>query len=489
MADDLKNKTVKGVSWSFVEQILTRGANLVIGIILARLLSPTDYGLVGMLGIFIAISQLFIDGGLTSALIRQKSPSDKDFSTVYIVNMTLGVVFYFLLFFSAPLIASFYEQPLLKPLLRATALIIVIWPIASIHNTKLIIRVDFKSKMIISLTNALVSGAVGIYCAYKGMGPWALVSQSIASAIVSTLLTIAFVHWMPKLVFSTESFKRLFSYSSKLLGSNLIQTIYINIYPLIIGKRYLASDVGLYTRADQFPNTASTALTSAMNQVAFPIMSQIQDDDNRLIAVYQKYIQVYCFLTFPVLMGLCGCARPLVSFLLTDKWLDCVPLMQIICFRFILLGIAQLNLNLLYVKGRSDLVLRMELIKKALMFGVLFISMFFGLKAICYGLIINALIDFLLGAFYTQRVLDYKPVQQVKAILPYLILSMVVLAESLLITSLIQNNLLAIATALVVCPVSYWVVAKICKLYAYRESADLIRAKLGMTTSQNNTEQ
>jgi O-antigen/teichoic acid export membrane protein len=269
----------------------------------------------------------------------------------------------------------------------------------------------------------------------------------------------------------------------------LIQTIYINIYPLIIGKRYLASDVGLYTRADQFPNTASTALTSAMNQVAFPIMSQIQDDDNRLIAVYQKYIQVYCFLTFPVLMGLCGCARPLVSFLLTDKWLDCVPLMQIICFRFILLGIAQLNLNLFYVKGRSDLVLRMELIKKALMFGVLFISMFFGLKAICYGLIINALIDFLLGAFYTQRVLDYKPVQQVKAILPYLILSMVVLAESLHITSLIQNNLLAIATALVVCPVSYWVVAKICKLYAYRESADLIRAKLGMTTSQNNTEQ
>lgn len=487
MADDLKKKTVTGVSWSFVEQFLTRGVNLVIGIVLARLLSPTDYGLVGMLGIFIAISQLFIDGGLTSALIRQKSPSDKDFSTVYIVNLTLGVIFYFLLFFSAPLIADFYHQPLLKNLLRATALILVIWPIASIHNTMLIIRVDFRSKMIISLANSLISGAVGIFFAVKGMGPWALIAQSVASATVATILTIAFVRWMPKLVFSKESFKRLFSYGSKLLGSNLIQTIYINIYPLIIGKRYLPSDVGLYTRADQFPNTASTAFTSAMNQVAFPILSRIQDDDDRLIAVYEKYIQVYCFLTFPVLMGLCGCARPLVSFLLTDKWLACVPLMQIICFRFMPLGIAQINLNLLYVKGRSDLVLRMEIFKKALSFAVLIITMFFGLKAICYGLVVNAVIDFFFGAFYTLRVLDYKPLRQVKAIFPYLLLSSVILVESLLLTHFIPNNLLSIVAALVICPVSYWAIAKGCKLYAYREAADLIRAKLGKNVSQNNT--
>ena len=489
MADDLKKKTVTGVSWSFVEQFMTRGVNLVIGIILARLLSPTDYGLVGMLGIFIAISQLFIDGGLTSALIREKSPSDKDFSTVYIFNLTLGVVFYFLLFFSAPLIADFYHQPLLKNLLRATALILVIWPIASIHNTLLIIRVDFKSKMIISLVNAISSGAVGIFCAYKGMGPWALVGQSIASAIVATVLTIAFVRWMPRLVFSRESFRRLFSYSSKLLGSNLIQTVYTNVYPMIIGKRYMASDVGLYTRAEQFPNMTCNAFTSAMNQVAFPIMSRIQDDDERLIGVYEKYIQVFCYLTFPVLMGLCGCARPLVSFLLTDTWLECVPLMQIICFSFLPIGIAKINLNLFYVKGRSDLVLRLEIIKKALMFGVLFITMFFGLKVICYGLIVNALIDFFFGAFYTRRILSYTPYQQLKAIFPYLLLSLVVLAESLFVSNFIHNNLLALIAALVVCPISYWAVSKACKLYAYREAADLILTKLGKKSSQNNTEE
>ena len=488
MADDLKKKSVKGVSWSFVEQVLTRGVNFVIGIILARLLSPTDYGLVGMLAIFIAISQLFIDGGLASALIREKSPSEKDFSTVYIVNLTLGVVFYFLLFFSAPLIADFYHQPLLKGLLRATALILVIWPLASIQNTMLIIRVDFKSKTTISLINALVSGAVGIYFAYMGKGPWALVAQSIASAVTATILTIAFVRWIPKLVFSKESFKRLFSYGSKLLGSSIIQTVYAHIYPMIIGKKYLASDVGLYTRAGQFPNMTNAAFTSAMNQVAFPILSQIQDDDERLIRVYEKYIQVLCFLTFPVLMGLCGCARPLVSFLLTDKWIECVPMMQIICFSYLPTGIAQINLNLLYVKGRSDLVLRMEIIKKAFMFGVLFISMFFGLRAICYGLVVNALIDFFFGAFYTRRILAYSPFQQVKAVFPYLLLSLVVLAESLLITHFIRNNLLSLVAALTICPVSYWAVAKACKLYAYREATDLIRAKLGKTTTQEPTE-
>lgn len=479
MADDLKNKSVKGMSWSFAEQFLTRGFNLIIGIILARLLSPTDYGLVGMLGIFISIAQFFIDGGLTSALIRQKSPSEKDFSTVYIINMTLGVVFYFLLFFSAPLIADFYNQPLLKGLLRGTALILVINPIASIHNTLLIIRVDFKSKMIISVANSLIAGAVGILCAYKGMGAWALVGQSITSAVVATLLTLVFVRWMPRLIFSMDSFKRLFSYSSKILVSQLIQTIYFNVYPMVIGKKYAASDVGYFSRAGQFPNMASTAFTSAMSQVAFPIMSQIQDDNDRLLAVYEKYIQVFCFLAFPVLMGLCGCAKPLTSFLLTDKWLPCVPMMQIICFSYLLTGIAQLNLNLFYVKGRSDLVLRMEIIKKTLMFGVLIITMFFGLIAICYGLIFNSLIDFFYGAFYTKRILGYSPFRQLKVAFPYLLLSLVVLAESLLISHLIQHSLLSLAISIVVCAISYWTLAKITNPYAYQETAALIRSKLG----------
>lgn len=479
MSDSLKQKTIKGVSWSFVEQVLTRGANFIIGIILARLLTPTDYGLVGMLAIFIAIAQLFIDGGLTSALIRQKAPSNEDFSTVYIVNMTLSVVFYFLLFFSAPLIADFYSQPLLTPLMRVVAISLVIGPLASVQNTLLTIRVDFKTKTIISTINALVSGAVGIYCAYNGMGPWALIAQTLTSTVVSTILALAFVHWMPRLVFSGSSFKRLFSYSSRLLAANIISTVYDNAYPMVIGKRYLASDVGLYTRANQFPGIANTTFTSAMNRVAFPILSQIQDDDERLLSVYEKYIQVFCFLTFPTLMILCGCARPLVSFLLTDKWIACVPLMQIICFSLIPNGMIQINLNLLYVKGRSDLVLRMEIIKKLIMFAVLLVSMYFGLKAICYGMIVNSLIDLYFSSFYTKRILNYRLIQQIKAVYPYFLISLVILAEALLASHFIASRLIAIIVSMIICPLTYLGLNKVFGLYAFHETMGLLKNKLG----------
>lgn len=475
MADSLKQKTIKGVSWSFVEQILTRGVNFVIGIILARLLSPTDYGLVGMLGIFIAISQLFIDGGLANALIRQKEPSERDYSTVFIINFVLSVFFYFLLYFCAPVIADFYEQPLLKPLLRTISLVLIISALSSVQNTILTIRVDFKKKTIISIATSLISGAAGILCAYKGFGVWALVTQTLTAALTATLVTWVLVRWMPRLVFSGESFKRLFSFSSKLLASSMINTIYNNAYPLVIGKRFSAGDVGLFTRAGQFPNVLNDTLIGSFNRVAFPVLSRIQDDDQRLIGIYEKYIQFFCFITFPCLMVLCGCSRPVVSFLLTDKWLDCVPFMQLMCFSLLPIGIVRINLNLLYVKGRSDLVLRMEIIKKLIMFGVLFISMFFGLTAMCLGLILNSLIDMYFSSFYTKRILGYTLLQQLKSVFPYLLLSLLVLAESLLCSRFIPNNLLAILASLAAGFILYLFVAKVTGLYAYTEAMGLLR--------------
>lgn len=478
MAENLKQKTVKGVSWSFVEQILTRGVNFVISIVLARLLSPTDYGLVGMLGIFLAISQLFIDGGLTSALIRTKDPSEKDFSTVYIINLTLSVVFYALLFFCAPLVADFYEQPLLKPLMRVVALILVISSLSSVQGTLLTIRVDFKTKSFISILAALISGTAGVICAYKGMGVWALVAQSLASATAVTLLTLAFVRWMPRLVFSRESFKRLFSYSSKLLAASFISTVYDNAYPLVIGKRFSAADVGLYTRACQFPTIANSTVTGALNRVAFPVLSQIQEDNDRLLSVYEKYIQLSCFLIFPLMMGLCGCARPLVSFLLTDKWLECVPLMQILCFALLTNGITTINLNLLYVKGRSDLVLRLEIFKKTIAFAILFISMFFGIKVMCYGQVLYSFISLYLNTICTKRILDYGFLKQIKVIYPYLLLSLVVLVLSWLSSTFIGCDWLSLLVSVVACPLCYWFVARQSKLYAYQEARSLVIEKL-----------
>ena len=478
MADDLKNKTVKGVSWSFVEQVLTRGANFIIGIILARLLTPTDYGLVGMIGVFISVSQIFIDGGLSSALIRTKEPSEKDYSTVFIINMAMSILLYAILFFSAQPIADFYEQPVLKPFLRVVSLTLVISSFGAVHNTLLTIRVDFKTKSYISIITAIVSGIIGIICAYRGLGAWALAAQSLSATIICTLLAIVLVQWIPKTGFSRDSFKRLFSYSSKLLASNLIRVIYDNAYSIVIGKKFSAASLGQYSRAGQFPTVANATVSSALNRVAFPILSQIQDDDERLIRVYEKYIQLSCFIVFPILLWLCGCAQPLVLLLLTEKWIDCIPLMQILCISFLLNTATNINLDLLYVKGRSDLALRLEVIKKIIAVTILFTSMFFGLKAMCLGQVIFSLIDFGLNTFYTKRILNYGLWPQLRTMAPYLLCSLVVLAEGLIFSRFISITWLSLLASMIVCPVTYWFLTKMTHLYAYQEAKDLFFQKV-----------
>lgn len=474
MADDLKNKTVKGVSWSFVEQILTRGVNFVIGIILARLLSPTDYGLIGMISVFIAVSQIFIDGGLSTALIRQKQPSEKDCATVFYINLVLSVLFYFILYFAAAPIADFYDQPILKPFLRVISLTLIISSFGSVQNTLLTIRVDFKTKTLISIATAIISGIAGIYYAYKGYGVWALAAQSIAATIVCTLLLIILVRWLPRARFSKESFRRLFSFSSKLLVSNLIRALFENAYNIVIGKKFSAASLGQYSRASQFPGVANATLTSALNRVAFPILSQIQDDDERLISVYEKYVQLFCFVIFPILLWLCGCARPFILVLLTDKWLECVPLMQILCFSLLTYGVTNINLNLFYVKGRSDLALRLEIIKKAIAIVILFGSMFFGLIAMCLGQVVFSFIDFALNTFYTKKILHYGLWPQLRSMAPYFACALAIMLEGLLFSHFIQPAWLSLLVSTIICPATYWFLAKAIDLYAYRELKSLL---------------
>ena len=478
MPESLKNKTVKGVSWSFAEQLLTRGSNFVIGIIIARILSPTDYGLVGMLGIFLGISQLFIDGGLTSALIRSKNPSEKDYSTVYMINIVVSIFFYFLLFFCAPAIANYFNQPLLESMTRVIALILVISSVASVQGTYLTIKVDFKTKTRISIISSLISGLTGVILAYRGFGVWALVAQNVMSATAISVVTLLYVRWIPRVIFSVDSFRRLFSYSSKLLVSSCISVIYNNSYSLVIGKRFSPTDVGLYSRAGQFPGMADSTITSALNKVAFPVLSQVQEDDNRLLWIYEKYIQLSSFLLFPVMMGLCGCARPLVSILLKEQWLACVPFMQILCFGKMTNGITTINLNLLYVKGRSDLVLRLEIIKKIIAFSILFVTVFFGLKIMCLGQMAYGFIALYLNCHYTKKILGYSFGRQMVTVAPYFGLSIIVLGISLLSTSLIYNGYISIMVSLTVCLAVYLVMARWLKLYAYREIVTIVQDRL-----------
>ena len=281
-------------------------------------------------------------------------------------------------------------------------------------------------------------------------------------------------------MFSVSSFKKLFSFGSKLLLSNLINTVYANLYPLIIGKRFSPAETGQFSRAGQFPNLCSTTIGSVLNRVAFPILSRIQDDDERLLHVYKKYIQFSSFIIFPAILGLCGCARPLISLLLTDKWIECVPLMQILCFAYLFDGIILINLNLLYVKGRSDLVLKLEIIKKSIAFAILFFTAFFSIKIMCYGRVLYALIALYLNTYYTTKILHYSLWDQLKTFAPYLLLSLIVLAEAFAVSALIRDNLGALLISLAICPLTYYFLANKLNLYALSETSNYIKAKINI---------
>ena len=268
-----------------------------------------------------------------------------------------------------------------------------------------------------------------------------------------------------------------------MLVASLISIIYENSYGLVIGKRFTAADLGQYSQAGKFPGVANGIITSAVNRVSFPILSQLQDDNERLLRVYEKYIQLTCFLIFPLLMGICGCAKPLITFLVTDKWLACVPLMQIICFGLLANSITTINLNLLYVKGRSDLVLRLEIIKKIIAFSILFITMFFNITVMCIGQAVYGFIALYLNTYYTKRILGYTFGQQIRSAAPYFGVSLIVLAEAFAFSALIPIDWAALLVSLIICPVTYWYFSKITNLYAYREAKDLITEKIPRLSS------
>ncbi len=470
MAENLKQKTITGVIWSFIEQSLSKGIGFVIGIILARLLTPDDYGLVGMLGLFLGLSAVFIDGGLANALVQCQKRTEEDYSTVFYINLAMSVAIYLILFLCAPLIARFYDQPILTKITRILSLSLILGALSSVAGTMLTIKVDFKTITYISISKSVLTGIITIICAYKGMGVWALVVQGLMTALLSTVITTAFVRWYPRTGFSKESFHKLFSYGSKLLLARIISNIYDNIYTFVIGKRVSAAAVGQYTRAGQYPALGCGLIIGMINRVAFPVLSRIQDDDERLLRVYDKYIQISSFLIFPVAMGICGCARPLVILLLTEKWKECIPLMQILCFSSMFVGITMINLNLLYVKGRSDLVLRLEIIKKCIAFAIVFITAFFNVKIMCYGQVAYSIIAVILNTTYTKKLLNYGFWKQVKTILPYLIISLAIMAEALLICHLIANDWIALSLSVAVCALTYFSAHAIIKSYAFTEA-------------------
>ncbi len=421
----LKQKTATGLKWSSIESFSKQGISFVVGIIIARILSPSDYGIIGMILIFTEVSAVFINGGFSAALIRKQNRTESDLSTVFYYNIVVSLFLYLVLFVSAPYIASFYESPILTLVVRVVSLNMVIGALGAIQSTILNIAIDFKTQTKITVITLIVTGTIGISMAYSGYGVWALVFQGLASTVISTGLLWIFIGWKPKLVFSLSSFRELFGFGSKLMLSGLLDTVYRNIYQVVIGKKFSSAELGFFTRAKGLAQLPSSNITNIIQRVTFPVLSEMQDNITQLGNNYRKLLKMSAFIIFPSMMLLFGLAEPLVKILLTDKWLPAVPLLQVLCFSYMFYPIQAINLNLLQVKGRSDLFLRLEIIKKVLITIVLFATAPFGVLFMCYGIIVTSVFALVINTYYTGKLINVGFIKQIKDIYPIMAVSFI----------------------------------------------------------------
>lgn len=406
MPESIKSQTIKGVAWSGLEKAVTLTITFVVNIVMARLLTPADYGVVGIIAVFVSFSQLFIDGGFTTALVSKVDRNEDDYKTVFVFNFFMSIFLYILLFLSAPFIQHFYEIENLGKIIRVYCLMLVISSFSAIPMTKFTIAIDFKTISKISIPSGIISGIIGIGCAYYGLGVWAIVAQQLSMALLRVVFALYFSRWIPRIGFSKKSFKDLFGFSSNLIISSLIDRIYTNAYPLFIGKFFPPATLGNYTRGDQFGRLPAGVFDEVFNRVTFPIMSSIQEDNEQLRSLYRRYVRLSSFVVFPVMMLVVVLANPIVKILLTDKWLDCVIYMQIISMAMMMNHIGTINRNLLYVKHHSDYALRLELIKKAVAISIFIISTQFGIIGVCLGQLVYGMIAPSLNSIYTDRLIN-----------------------------------------------------------------------------------
>ena len=425
MTGSIKNQSLSGIKWSAIERFGVQGIQFVISLILARILTPSDYGIIGMLAIFLAISQTIIDSGFSKALIQKQNRTETDFSTAFYFNIVVGIICYAILFFISPYVAIFFKEPLLKDILRVLSISLFINSLAVVPVAKLSIDVDFKTQSKASIASTIISGLLGVVLAYRGVGVWALVIQTVSYSAINVILLWYLLKWIPLWTYSWSSFKELFNYGSNILFASILHSIYNNMSTLVIGRFYTSKDLGFYTRGYQFPSLLSLNITSILQRVTFPILSKIQDDTERLISVYREYIRISSLGIFFILSLLASLGKPLIQLLLTDKWLEAVIYLQIFCFALMFDHISQINLNLLYVKGDTKYVLRLEIIKKIISFIILLVSIPFGVLAICLSKVIYSQIAVYINTYYTGKLFDFGYTKQIKDFIPYLLMSQV----------------------------------------------------------------
>ena len=414
----LKDKTVKGVAWSGIDNVVQFGVTFIVSIVLARLLSPDDYGLLGLIAVFTAVCTAIINGGFTTALIRKKDATDDDYNTSFIVNLGLSLLLYIVIYFCAPFIADFFDRQELVDLTRVSSLGMIIGALALVQQTRLTKRIDFKTQTKITFAASIGSGVIGITMAILGFEVWSLVAQQLSSQTIRTILLWIVNKWIPSLRFSSESFHELFGFGWKMMVSGVLDTVWKELYQVVVGKFYSPATLGQYTRAKGFSQLFSSNLTSVIQRVTYPVLSNIQDDKERMVAAYRKMIRTTMFVTSISMFFLGAVSEPLLYCLIGPKWHEAAVYLPLICITGSTYPLHAINLNMLQVQGRSDLFLGLEVIKKLIGIAPLSVCVFYGILPMLYTSILTTIIAFFLNSYYSGKFLGYSSWMQIKDIAP-----------------------------------------------------------------------
>ncbi|NOI37739.1 lipopolysaccharide biosynthesis protein [Vibrio sp. 070316B] len=450
-----KDRVKSGFIWSALDSFGAQLIGLIISLTLANLLGPSAFGLVAILTIFIAIANVFVNAGFSQALIRKLDRNEVDFATTFYFSLIVSVVCYMLLYWAAPYISDFYQEPQLTSLTRYIAFVIIINAFSVIPKVKLSVDLNFKTQAKCSLASLLISGSLALYLAVNGFGVWALVMQQITLALVNTLMLSYIDPWWPKCRFSIDSFKELFGFGSKLLLSGLLDTIYTNIYGLIIGKYFSSAQLGVFNQADKLSSVPAMTLTGIIQKVTFPLLSNMQHDIKKLDRSYLLTLQFSAFIIFPFMLGISIIAVPLIDVLLGDTWQASAEYISIISVAFSLYPIHAINLNMLQVKGRSDLFLKLEVIKKIMMTIMLIITVPISIKAMCIGMVVTSFLSLLINTYYTGKLSTLTAYKQLMSLLPIGLIAILSAFIGFFVGNNLDNNMLRIALTLGVALISY----------------------------------
>lgn len=453
--NSLKAIALNGVFWTSVEKFGSQLISLVLGILIARILTPSDYGIIGMTSIFIAIGTTLIDSGFGSALIQNQERKEEDYSTCFYFNIAIGVIIYTILYLLAPYIANFYAIPLLTSVIRILGLTFILNSLTISQTAKLTIEFRFKDLSIITISSQLLTGILGLILAITGFGIWALVIQQISAAFLRFVFIEITTKWKPSLIITKVAFLRLFNYGSKITCSSIINTLYNNSYTLVIGKFFSANDVGYYSRGMQFATLPSTSLLQIIMKTAFPVMSNVQDDTERLKRAYLKFLMSTVFILYPILFSLAVLGEPLIQIVLGEKWLPCVPYLQIMCLGALFEPLTHINLNILYVKGRTDLVLKLELLKKPIGFLLLFSMIPFGIMWVCASWSIYGFVAYCFNCYYSGKFVDLDFWKQIKFFLPIIVNCIAMSILVLVCIYFIDSQILKLIIGFLIGAISY----------------------------------